>query len=84
MAHSHNIVPIKTTLPREEAWQLDDLAQMRGVRRSHILRAMVRYVMSTHAEDFMAWVEEEQGKPAEAVEDPTPEWQNEEGVRDGA
>lgn len=62
---------VKTSLPREEAWELDDAAHDLGVRRSHVVRAMIRYVMTPGVmAGFLAWYRQEEGSPAVAVEDP--------------
>lgn len=64
---------ITTTLPREEAWDLDDIAQRLGVRRSHVMRAMLRYVLQTRIEDFIEWLKLQEGQPVKTPTDPLPE-----------
>jgi Arc/MetJ-type ribon-helix-helix transcriptional regulator len=65
-------VPLKTTLQREEAWQLDDIAQQVGVRRSHVMRAALRYVLENQ-EEFLTWLNERDAPAVvESPDDPTP------------
>lgn len=67
------VVPIKTSLPREEAWVLDDMAQDLKVRRSHVVRAMTRFVLQKYPDDFMTWMHDGGFSAVEAIEDPLPE-----------
>jgi hypothetical protein len=64
-------VKLRTTLEREEAWALDDIAHRVGVRRSHIMRAGLRYVLA-HQEDFLKWLADREDHPVETPGDPTP------------
>lgn len=64
-------VRLRTTLERQEAWELDDLAQQVGVRRSHIMRAMLRYGLQDK-EKFLAWLSAEEDHPVKTPGDPTP------------
>jgi AraC-like DNA-binding protein len=64
-------VKLSTSLPREEAWALDDIAQQFGLRRSHVMRAMLRFVMATQVEEFVQWFTEQRAT-AQSPDDPTP------------
>jgi hypothetical protein len=64
-------VRLRTSLEREEAWELDDLAHQVGVRRSHIMRAMLRYALQDK-EKFLAWLSAREDHPVETPGDPTP------------
>jgi hypothetical protein len=66
-------VSFRTTLPRDEAWVLDDLAHQLGVRRSHVVRAMTRFIIQNYLDDFMTWMHDGGQGAEKAEEDPLPE-----------
>lgn len=65
-------VRLSSTLREDEVPLLDEVAEMVGAKsRAEAVRAMLRFVMGHHREDFIAWLALQE---IPVVEDPS-EWE---------